>query len=341
MTATPEPGMSSNKYIDALKHPTPQVGTSAVEVKDQTVDVINLNLLLSASGSDGLAVAEGQGRLEEKLGFCERLGGLVLPLPMSPVKYFLKRAGGMCGKAGWLLQLALAVGVAVSSSLRHRLKAETATTQRGAGLLAEIGATYSGESRTGDREQQPKGSCERGGEGTGPSLPIHLWPNTVMMWFRDAAAKWVGLEPHCASHSQRVTKRLVCSLPTKVNWVQSPAGSLPDFHMWEMCQTIPLVGSFFQNLVSLTLSFQRCSIHQSPSSSLKISLFSRPVATLAPSTFHSMIVKFLDGIICDFAVAYLDDVVVGLETWGGPPAPPSYCFGRACNQWPDLCQSQV
>ncbi|KAJ8882365.1 hypothetical protein PR048_014169 [Dryococelus australis] len=41
-----------------------------------------------------------------------------------------------------------------------------------------------------------------------------------------------------------VAEQLACSHPTKVNRVQSPAGSLPDFRMWESYGTMPLVGGF-------------------------------------------------------------------------------------------------
>ncbi|KAJ8888387.1 hypothetical protein PR048_007877 [Dryococelus australis] len=46
-----------------------------------------------------------------------------------------------------------------------------------------------------------------------------------------------------------------------VNRTQSPAGSPPDFHMWESCRTIPLVGEFSRGSpVSFTLEFRRWSI---------------------------------------------------------------------------------
>ncbi|KAJ8867893.1 hypothetical protein PR048_031698 [Dryococelus australis] len=41
-----------------------------------------------------------------------------------------------------------------------------------------------------------------------------------------------------------VAERLACLPPTKANRVQYPAGSLPDFRMWESCWTMPLVGGF-------------------------------------------------------------------------------------------------
>ncbi|KAJ8883623.1 hypothetical protein PR048_015469 [Dryococelus australis] len=41
-----------------------------------------------------------------------------------------------------------------------------------------------------------------------------------------------------------VAERLACSPPTNANRVQSPSGSLPDFRMWELCRTMPLVGGF-------------------------------------------------------------------------------------------------
>ncbi|KAJ8865768.1 hypothetical protein PR048_033290 [Dryococelus australis] len=69
----------------------------------------------------------------------------------------------------------------------------------------------------------------------------------------------VEMSPTCEGVA--VAERLACSLPTKANPVQSPAGSLPDFRMWGSCQTMPLVGGFSRGTpVSPTLSFRRCSI---------------------------------------------------------------------------------
>ncbi|KAJ8870875.1 hypothetical protein PR048_027176 [Dryococelus australis] len=42
-----------------------------------------------------------------------------------------------------------------------------------------------------------------------------------------------------------VAERIACSPPTKVNRVHSPAGSLPDFRMWDSCQTLSLAGGGF------------------------------------------------------------------------------------------------
>ncbi|KAJ8875474.1 hypothetical protein PR048_023369 [Dryococelus australis] len=42
--------------------------------------------------------------------------------------------------------------------------------------------------------------------------------------------------------------RLACSPPTRVNRVQSPAGSLPDFRMWESCRAMPLVEGFSRGI---------------------------------------------------------------------------------------------
>ncbi|KAJ8882865.1 hypothetical protein PR048_014679 [Dryococelus australis] len=56
-------------------------------------------------------------------------------------------------------------------------------------------------------------------------------------------------------------ERLACSPPTKAIRVQSPAGPLGDFCMWESCRTMPLVGGFSRgSAVSPVLSFRRCSI---------------------------------------------------------------------------------
>ncbi|KAJ8874602.1 hypothetical protein PR048_025468 [Dryococelus australis] len=53
-------------------------------------------------------------------------------------------------------------------------------------------------------------------------------------------------EPLIPFHSRwcAMVERLACSSPTKANRVHSPAGSLPDFRMWEPCRTMPLVGAF-------------------------------------------------------------------------------------------------
>ncbi|KAJ8890621.1 hypothetical protein PR048_010130 [Dryococelus australis] len=52
-----------------------------------------------------------------------------------------------------------------------------------------------------------------------------------------------------------VAEQLACSPPTKAIWVT------PDFCMWELCQTMPLVGGFtLGSLVSPYLSFRHCSI---------------------------------------------------------------------------------
>ncbi|KAJ8873521.1 hypothetical protein PR048_024339 [Dryococelus australis] len=45
-------------------------------------------------------------------------------------------------------------------------------------------------------------------------------------------------------HGAAVAEWLACSPPTKTPRIQSPAGSLPDFCMWELCWTMLLVGWF-------------------------------------------------------------------------------------------------
>ncbi|KAJ8871681.1 hypothetical protein PR048_028008 [Dryococelus australis] len=58
-----------------------------------------------------------------------------------------------------------------------------------------------------------------------------------------------------------VQVKLDFSPPTNVNWVQSSAGSLPDFRKWELFRTMPLVGGFSRGSpVSPTLAFRRCFI---------------------------------------------------------------------------------
>ncbi|KAJ8870125.1 hypothetical protein PR048_029137 [Dryococelus australis] len=66
-----------------------------------------------------------------------------------------------------------------------------------------------------------------------------------------------------------VAERLARSPPTKVNRVQSPAGS-PDYRKWESCRTMSLVGVFSRGSpVPPALSFQRYIMPQSPLSALK------------------------------------------------------------------------
>ncbi|KAJ8876213.1 hypothetical protein PR048_024123 [Dryococelus australis] len=62
-----------------------------------------------------------------------------------------------------------------------------------------------------------------------------------------------------------VVKRLDYSPPTKASRVRSPAGSLPDFRMWESCRTMPLVGRIYRGTpVSPAPSFRSCPIRTSP-----------------------------------------------------------------------------
>ncbi|KAJ8885936.1 hypothetical protein PR048_012142 [Dryococelus australis] len=54
--------------------------------------------------------------------------------------------------------------------------------------------------------------------------------------------------------------RLSCSPPTIVNRVYSPAGSLPDFRIWESCRTMPMVGGFSRGS-SFPLPFVQALLH--------------------------------------------------------------------------------
>ncbi|KAJ8896164.1 hypothetical protein PR048_001507 [Dryococelus australis] len=86
--------------------------------------------------------------------------------------------------------------------------------------------------------------------------PLHRSTNTV-------GAVRPGVNEARVSNMKRtaVAKWLTCSPPTKANRVRSPAGSLPDFRMWESCRTMPLVNGLSQGFhVSPALSFRRCSI---------------------------------------------------------------------------------
>ncbi|KAJ8869349.1 hypothetical protein PR048_030924 [Dryococelus australis] len=71
-----------------------------------------------------------------------------------------------------------------------------------------------------------------------------------------------------------VAERLACSPPTKENRVQSPAGAIPDFRMWESCLTILLVSGFSRGYPVPTAPHSRAAPYspQSPTSALNTSL---------------------------------------------------------------------
>ncbi|KAJ8896909.1 hypothetical protein PR048_002255 [Dryococelus australis] len=80
-----------------------------------------------------------------------------------------------------------------------------------------------------------------------PCAPPHIL-------FRNLYAQ----EPHPGTS---VAQWLAHSPPTTVIWIRSPAGSLPDFRMWELCWTMPLAGVFSRGTpASPALAFQRRSI---------------------------------------------------------------------------------
>ncbi|KAJ8888750.1 hypothetical protein PR048_008242 [Dryococelus australis] len=113
-----------------------------------------------------------------------------------------------------------------------------------------------------------------------PSQPEGHFSCSRLAWFRCVAtreawlAAWAilkveGHDVELRSHRNEdsnlkratVTERLVCSPPTKAIRVQSPVWSLCFFHMWESCQTMPLVDGFPRGSpVSPVLLFRCCSI---------------------------------------------------------------------------------
>ncbi|KAJ8881231.1 hypothetical protein PR048_017705 [Dryococelus australis] len=60
------------------------------------------------------------------------------------------------------------------------------------------------------------------------------WANTP------GGQSFAKVTPSNATNWAAVAERLACSPPTKANWIQSPAGSLMGFRMWESCRTMPM-----------------------------------------------------------------------------------------------------
>ncbi|KAJ8885925.1 hypothetical protein PR048_012131 [Dryococelus australis] len=100
--------------------------------------------------------------------------------------------------------------------------------------------------------------------------------------------------PYCAAsknlqiqglYRTAVAEQLACSPPTNANRVQYLAGSLRDFHMWESCWTMPLVGGFsWVSPISLTFHYGAAPYsRQSPSLDLKTSLLrAAQISSLTP-----------------------------------------------------------
>ncbi|KAJ8893493.1 hypothetical protein PR048_006091 [Dryococelus australis] len=81
-------------------------------------------------------------------------------------------------------------------------------------------------------------------------------------------------QPWLVLKGAAVAERLPCSPHTKANRVRSPAGSLSDFRVWELCRTMPLVYCFLGDFPFPPLFHTGAAIYspQSPSSALKTSL---------------------------------------------------------------------
>ncbi|KAJ8884339.1 hypothetical protein PR048_016196 [Dryococelus australis] len=77
------------------------------------------------------------------------------------------------------------------------------------------------------------------------STPHVCWAGLLVCKYgRRGAAAAHGTMTAFPSLVHHLDHWLDSSPPTKANWVQSLAGSLPDFCKWEPCRTIPLVGEF-------------------------------------------------------------------------------------------------
>ncbi|KAJ8877626.1 hypothetical protein PR048_022081 [Dryococelus australis] len=90
------------------------------------------------------------------------------------------------------------------------------------------------------------------------SGPFGIWPSNY-----GRLGKKTGMDSVVKAVHDKETKLLACSLPTKANLVQSPAGS-PDFRMWESCRT--------------PFHSAPCS-PQSPSSALKTSMLRAQISS--------------------------------------------------------------
>ncbi|KAJ8881951.1 hypothetical protein PR048_018438 [Dryococelus australis] len=87
-------------------------------------------------------------------------------------------------------------------------------------------------------------AVENSSDKYGNSIQPRSAARTAKKDYRTAVAEWLASSPS-----------------TKVNRVESLAGSLPDFRMWEWCLTMPLVGGFSRgSLVFRGPSFRRCSL---------------------------------------------------------------------------------
>ncbi|KAJ8897669.1 hypothetical protein PR048_003019 [Dryococelus australis] len=76
---------------------------------------------------------------------------------------------------------------------------------------------------------------------------LHVWHVPAVIMRNRATHHRNYLATRCwilAGERAAVAERLACSPPTKVVLVKSPAASLPNFHTWESCRTMSLIGGF-------------------------------------------------------------------------------------------------
>ncbi|KAJ8884853.1 hypothetical protein PR048_011049 [Dryococelus australis] len=94
--------------------------------------------------------------------------------------------------------------------------------------------------------------------------------------------------PSLLVNGAAVAERLARSPPTKADQFQSLMGS-PDFRMWELCRTMPLVGGFSRGSpASPAPSFQHCSIFTSTTLISSEDLAVKSLPNLFP---HSLLVN--------------------------------------------------
>ncbi|KAJ8875127.1 hypothetical protein PR048_023020 [Dryococelus australis] len=128
-------------------------------------------------------------------------------------------------------------------------------------------------------------------------LPANILTGAPILQHLSFKNSTLVLQNHTKVLEATVAERLACSPPIMAIRAQSPAGSIPDFRMWESYRKMPLVSGFSRGSpVSPTLTFRHCTILTSVTliGSICKSAKRKPVAVLADEPprsarrFHSI-----------------------------------------------------